>query len=478
MGMEHERILIVDDDAAMRRALTEVLGRGGFTVEQAPSGQHGIERLSGEPFDLVVSDLRMPGLGGLNLLREVRRRHPALPVILITAFGTIEDAVSAMKLGAYDFLTKPFSPQDLLRLVRRALTTGAEGGAPRPVRARAARPIVTQDPAMLQVLDVAESIAASRAPVLIEGESGTGKELLARFIHERSPRRGKAFVAVNCAALPAELLESELFGHEKGAFTGAITRKGGKFELANGGTILLDEVSEMEFALQAKLLRVLQEYEIDRLGGVAPIPVDVRVIATTNSRLADLVERGRFREDLYYRLSVIPLTLPPLRERRCDLDLLIDHYLGTSGGAAAGGITAEARQWFLERPWRGNVRELQNVIERAVLLSRGRPIERGDLEGAGMAARPLATGLSGVAGLAGLTIAEVERRLILETLRVTNNNRTRAAQQLGISIRTLRNKLAEYRAGGSVVRDPGPQQVAGEPAGGGGGRGMAQIGPA
>ena len=457
MGTEHERILIVDDDTAMRHALTEVLGRGGFAVDQAPNGQAGLERLSGEPFGLVVSDLRMPGLGGLNLLREIRRRHPQLPVVLITAFGTIEDAVSAMKLGAYDFLTKPFSPQELLRLVRRALTTGTERAASRPARARAARPIVTRDPAMLQVLDVAESIAASRAPVLIEGESGTGKELLARFIHERSPRRGKAFVAVNCAALPAELLESELFGHEKGAFTGAIARKGGKFELANGGTILLDEVSEMEFALQAKLLRVLQEYEIDRLGGVAPIPIDVRVVATTNSRLADLVERGRFREDLYYRLSVIPLTLPPLRERRSDLDLLIGHFLGLAGKASPDGITAEARQWLLDRPWRGNVRELQNVVERAVLLSRGRPIERGDLEGAGVSVRPVAA-----AGLAGVTIAEMERRLILETLRVTNNNRTRAAQQLGISIRTLRNKLAEYRAGGWLGLEPGSRRAAEE----------------
>jgi len=476
MGTENDRILIVDDDAAMRRALTEVLGRGGFEVDQAPNGQIGLERLSGEPFDLVVSDLRMPGLGGLNLLRELRRRYPSIPVILITAFGTIEDAVSAMKLGAYDFLTKPFSPQDLLRLVRRALTTDADRSAPRPARARAARSIVTQDPALLQVLDVAESIAASRAPVLIEGESGTGKELLARFIHERSPRRGKAFVAVNCAALPAELLESELFGHEKGAFTGAIARKDGKFELANGGTILLDEISEMEFALQAKLLRVLQEYEIDRLGGVAPIPVDVRVVATTNSRLADLVERGRFREDLYYRLSVIPLTLPPLRERRNDLDLLINHFLhflGTSGKPGAGSITADARQWLLDRPWRGNVRELQNVIERAVLLSRGRPIERGDLEGVGLSVRPMAS-----AGLAGLTIAEMERRLILETLRVTNNNRTRAAQQLGISIRTLRNKLAEYRAGGWLALDAGLQRVPGEQGSAGLDRDGAHVQPA
>jgi two-component system response regulator FlrC len=300
------------------------------------------------------------------------------------------------------------------------------------------------------VLDTAESIASSRAPVLIEGASGTGKELLARFIHERGQRRPRPFVAVNCAALPAELLESELFGHEKGAFTGAIARKVGKFELANGGTILLDEVSEMEVGLQAKLLRVLQEYEVDRVGGWRPIPVDVRVVATTNRRLVDLVERGQFREDLYYRLSVIPLTLPPLRERRADLELLIDHFLEKFGGGQAPVLSADARQWLLGRPWRGNVRELENAIERAVLLGRGCPVGLAEVSG-----NDVATPRAPMLGLAGMTVAEVERRLILETLEQTNNNRTRAARQLGISIRTLRNKLAEYRAAGWLPPNAG-----------------------
>jgi two-component system response regulator FlrC len=448
--MEQGRILIVDDDGGMRRALAEVLGRGGFDVAQASSGEEGLARLGADAFDLVVSDLRMPGLGGLNLLREARRRHPRVPIILITAYGTVDDAVAAMKLGACDFLVKPFSPQDLLQLVRRALGAGEDRGDATPVRAQASaaavgRPLVTRDPAMLKVLDVAESIASSRAPVLVEGESGTGKELLARFIHDRSPRRGKAFVAVNCAALPAELLESELFGHEKGAFTGAIARRGGKFELANGGTILLDEVGEMEVGLQAKLLRVLQEYEVDRVGGCRPIPVDVRVIATTNRRLVDLVEQGLFREDLYYRLSVIPLTLPPLRERPADLEPLIDHFLEKYGRSSAGAVTPEARGWMLACPWRGNVRELENTIERAVLLSAGRVIELADVE-AGAVSGPQVPALR----LAGMTVAEMERRLILETLRELESNRTRAARQLGISVRTLRNKLAEYRAAGWI----------------------------
>ncbi len=437
------RILIVDDDSAMRRALVEVLGRGGFEAVQVPSGQEALHRLATEPCDLVVSDLRMPGIGGLNLLREIRRQHPELPVILITAYGTIEDAVTAMKLGAQDFLTKPFSPQDLFQLVRRALGSSGERPGARAMRVQVARPLLTRDPTMLKILDIAESVAASRAPVLIEGASGTGKELLARFMHDAGVRRTKFFVAVNCAALPADLLESELFGHEKGAFTGAVARKVGKFELAHGGTILLDEVGEMQLGLQAKLLRVLQEYEVDRVGGWRPIPVDVRVIATTNRRLVDLVEQGKFREDLYYRLSVIPLTLPLLRERQADLELLIDHFLAKFQGEQPAVLLPEAREWLIQRPWRGNVRELENTIERAVLLSRGCPIGRAALSGAETVAPP-APALS----LAGMTIAEVERRLILETLQQTNNNRTRAARQLGISIRTLRNKLAEYRAGG------------------------------
>src|SRR5881628_1887924 len=333
-------VLIVDDEPGMRAGLSEVLGRGGFTVEQAASAEEALARLgerSGQGgqggIDLLVTDLRMPGMNGLELIRAARQAGCQMPAIVITAHGTVEDAVAAMKLGAFDFLSKPFSPADLLHLAVRATgeratpesgsgrAKGGEGAAPRR------RPILTRDPALQRVLAIAESVASSRAPVLIQGESGTGKELLARYVHESGCRRGKPFVAVNCAALPRELLESELFGHERGAFTGAIARKTGKFELASGGTLLLDEVSEMELGLQAKLLRVLQEYEIDRVGGTAPVPVDVRVVATTNRRLRDLVERSRFREDLYYRLTVVPLVLPPLRERRGDVELLADHFL-------------------------------------------------------------------------------------------------------------------------------------------------------
>jgi len=284
-------ILVVDDEPGMRAGLAAVLGRGGFAVEVAPSGEDGLARLAQGGIDLLVTDLRLPGMSGLDLVCEARRAGIDAPVIVITAYGTIEDAVAAMKLGAFDFLTKPFSPNDLLHLATRALESeradagGARGrgrgSAGEVPRAATARPIITRDPAVLRLLEIAESVASSRAPVLIEGESGTGKELVARFLHERGSRRDKPFVAVNCAALPRELLESELFGHERGAFTGAIARRLGKFELAHGGTLLLDEVSEMELGLQAKLLRVLQEYEIDRVGGTAPVRVDVRVVATT-----------------------------------------------------------------------------------------------------------------------------------------------------------------------------------------------------
>jgi two-component system response regulator FlrC len=292
---------------------------------------------------------------------------------------------------------------------------------------------------------VADSVASSRAPVLVQGESGTGKELLARHLHERGCRRGKPFVAVNCAALPRDLLESELFGHERGAFTGAIGRKTGKFELANGGTILLDEVSEMETGLQAKLLRVLQEYEIDRVGGTAPVPVDVRVVATTNRRLRDLVDRGRFREDLYYRLTVIPVVLPPLRERRGDVELLVDHFLARFGNGRGLTLSPEARAALAARPWPGNVRELENTLERAALLARGPVIGPADLEDA-----DARTPGAAMPSLAGLTVREIERRLILDTLKRTRNNRTQAARLLGISIRTLRNKLSEYRQRGEL----------------------------
>jgi two-component system response regulator FlrC len=392
----------------------------------------------------------LPGASGIELLKDIRQGGLETPTVVITAHGTIEDAVAAMKLGALDFLTKPFSPADLLHLATRTLERTA-ARRPRGELAPGRRAIVTRDPAMIRLLEIADTVASSRAPALIQGESGTGKELLARHLHERGVRRGRPFVALNCAALPRELLESELFGHERGAFTGALTRKMGKFELASGGTLLLDEVSELETGLQAKLLRVLQEYEIDRVGGAAPVPVDVRVVATSNRRLRDLVDAGRFREDLFYRLNVVPFTVPALRDRKGDVGLLADHFLARFATGTALRIEDDARAWLEKHPWPGNVRELENALERAALLARDGIIRVTDLDDQETVPPRL-----GLGALAGLTVREMERRLIVETLKRTKNNRTQAAKLLGISIRTLRNKLAEYRARGELELAPEP----------------------
>ncbi len=442
-----ERILVVDDERAMRMGVSEVLERQGFAVTAVDSGAAALNALGEGGFALVLSDMRMPVITGPELLAAVHERHPGLPMVMMTAYGTVEDAVNAMKAGARDFLTKPFAPADLVHLVRSVLRDPEQERVANPNgengRGRVERRIVTHAPAMQRVLAVAAGVAASRAPILLEGESGTGKELVARFVHAAGPRRAQPFVAINCAALPRELLESELFGHERGAFTGAATRKLGKFELASGGTLLLDEVSEMEPVLQAKLLRVLQEHEVDRVGGTRPVPIDTRVIATTNRPLRALVASGAFRRDLYYRLNVIPLTLPPLRARREDLDALIDHFCRRFAAEKPLTVDAAARAYLKRQPFPGNIRELEHVIERAALLATGGVITAADVQiDEEPLSEPAATG-----SLAGLTVHEVERRLIMETLRRTNNNRSRAAEMLGISVRTLRNKLAEYRAG-------------------------------
>jgi two-component system response regulator FlrC len=442
--MAARRILVVDDEPGMRAGLAEVLGRGGFEVELAGTAEEALERVRDGVVDLLVTDVRLPGLSGLELLRVLRECGNETPAVVITAHGTIEDAVAAMKLGALDFLTKPFSPADVLHLATRTIERAAAGrasAAPPPAR----RPIVTRDPEMLRLLEVADTIASSRAPVLIQGESGTGKELLARHLHERGCRRGRPFVALGCAALPRDVLESELFGHERGAFAGALVRKLGKFELASGGTLLLDDVGEMEPGLQAKLLRVLQEYEIDRLGGTRPVSIDVRVVATTSRRLRDLVDAGRFREDLFYRLNVVPLVIPPLRARAGDVGLLADHFLERFATGARLQLDVAARTWLEGRTWPGNVRELEHLLERAALLARGGVISVADLD-----ERDAAPPRLGIGAFAGLTVREMERRLIVDTLKRTRNNRTQAAKQLGISIRTLRNKLAEYRARGEL----------------------------
>ena len=455
------KILVADDDPQMQLAIKATLARAGYDVTMASNGRQALELSEADQFELIITDQRMPELGGQELLRELQTRGSRVPVIMITAYGTINQAVEAMQLGAADFITKPFSGEELERVIERVLSPESRELRAKPKRGARGRPIVTNDPLMIRVLEVCEAVARSDATVLINGESGTGKELIARLIHASSARSNQPFVAVNCAALPDTLLESELFGHEKGSFTGAQARKIGKFELAHGGTILLDEISEMDLNLQAKLLRVLQEREVDRVGGRDPISIDVRVLATTNRVLEECVADGSFRADLYYRLNVIPVALPPLRARPGDIGLLINHFMQQYLGDAAPQLPNELLQRLRSYPWPGNVRELQNAVERAAILCRGEAfkesdfllnnksnsiINRPDEAVASAQATSDAVSNSGSELIRpGRTVHEVEKSLILETLRQTDNNRTQAAKLLGISIRTLRNKLSEYR---------------------------------
>jgi len=456
--MARENILIIDDEPDMREALTAALRREGLCVFTAANGVEALEKVQGQSFDLIITDVRMPRMGGLALLQELRRTSVETPVIMMTGYGRIEDAVEAMKAGAFDYLLKPFSLDDLKVVVTKALTPRSltstssletphhderelsESGA------MIERPVVTQDPRMLQVIEFAKEAAFSKATVLIQGESGTGKEVLARYIHVHSPRSTQPFVAVNCAAIPEGLLESELFGHERGAFTGAITKQVGKFEWAHRGTILLDEISEMPLSLQAKLLRVLQEHEIERVGGRKTVPVDIRIIATTNRRLKDHMTAGKFRGDLYYRLNVIPLNIPPLRERKGDIPLLIEHFIrkhNRGGNQPLPRMGQDTIQHFLQYDWPGNIRELENMVERWLVLYQGGFLTTSHLflnEGA--AALPTAS-----LGKPTMSVREMERALIMETLEAMNGNRTQAAKVLGISLRTLRNKLREYQVG-------------------------------
>ncbi|RLA80458.1 MAG: sigma-54-dependent Fis family transcriptional regulator [Deltaproteobacteria bacterium] len=438
--MRGHKVLVVEDEREMQRALEAVLEGCGLRVSTAEDGLHAVTKFKQDLYDLVIADVRMPRMSGLELLKEIKRISPLTPVVLLTAYGTVEGAVNAMKEGAFDYIEKPFSPEVLEEVVKRALASRPEE------EKQKRRTIIAQDPKMLELLEVARTIAPSTAPVLISGESGTGKELLARYIHEQSQRRGRPFVAVNCAALPEGLLETELFGHERGSFTGAVAQKKGKFELAHRGTLLLDEVSEMPLALQAKILRALQEGEIDRVGGTKPVAVDVRVIATTNRDLVEEVHKGRFREDLFFRLNVVPLHIPPLRERKGDIPLLANFFLekyAALNGKGIKGFSPETMKLLEEYSWPGNVRELENVVHRAVLLAKGPVIEPKDLViDEGLVSRidpPIKPGTS---------LKEMERWLILETLKKVGGNRTQAAKLLGVSVRTIRNKLKEYKING------------------------------
>jgi two-component system response regulator FlrC len=457
-------VLIVDDEPQMLIGMNETLKRDGLSIATASSGVEAMARLKDTQFRLIITDLRMPPVTGIDLLREAKASSPRTQVVLVTAHGTVTNAVEAMKLGAFDYLLKPFSSGELREVVRRAIRQ--EDGFLTVRKSQQTFPIITQDPEMLNTLELAEQAARGKSTVLIQAESGTGKELVARWIHQASPRNDSAFVAVNCAALPENLLEAELFGHEKGAFTGALTQKPGKFELANHGTILLDEIGEMVPLLQAKLLRVLQEQEVDRVGGSRPIAIDVRVIATTNKDLAAMVKQGTFREDLYYRLNVIPLSIPPLRKRKGDIVLLARHFSEVYGlqSGKRKELAPATINVLTDHEWRGNARELENVIQRAMALSTNVTIYPQDLflpaervlcnvasgcesnedpTGGGV---PPSNGLQSSLDLkAGFSMSAMEEKLIHLTLAETGGNRTRAAQLLGISLRTLRNKLREYR---------------------------------
>jgi two-component system response regulator FlrC len=398
--------------------------------------------------------MKLPEMSGIKVLTEVKKLSPDVPVIMTTANGTIKNAVEAMQCGASDFILKPFS-QETLELVVKKVGQKSNGrskarsGTGDLRKGEQPKKMVTQDPKLLKILNLAKNIAPSKATVLIQGESGTGKEVLASFIHAHNGGDERPYIAINCASLPDALAESELFGHEKGSFTGAITRKVGKFELANHGTVVLDEISEMPMPIQAKLLRALQERTIDRVGGSKPVPIDVRIIAISNVDIKSAVREGKFREDLFYRINVIPFTIPPLRERKRDIPLLAQHFLkkySSLNGIPVERISDEALSLLSGLEWKGNVRELENTIERAVLLAGQDTIlpdhlfleeEHHDQERSNRI-RP------------GLTVKEMERKLIFKTLEEVSDNRTHAAEMLGISIRTLRNKLREYKEEGRV----------------------------
>lgn len=431
-------ILVVEDDAALLEALVDTLSLAGYRVDSAASAEAALTALRRELPGLVLSDVQMPGMDGHALLRSIKAVSPGLPVVLMTAYGQIDKAVEAMRDGASDYLPKPFEPDRLLAVVARHLRFSQDA---------AASALIAEDPASKAVLDLARRVAATDATVLLTGESGVGKEVYARFLHQHSSRAKGPFVAVNCAAIPENLLEATLFGYEKGAFTGAASSQPGKFEQAQGSTILLDEVTEVPLHLQAKLLRVLQEREAERVGGRSPIHLDVRVIAASNRDLGEAVRQGRFRDDLYYRLNVFPLEIPPLRNRPKDILPLARHFLArfaSSVGKYEMRFNAAAEAELTRYDWPGNIRELGNVVQRAMILALGVEIAPEHL----MLPRAPAKAEVGVEGKA---IKDVERDMILQTLERCGGSRKQAAEELGISERTLRYKLQRYRAEGDEI---------------------------
>jgi DNA-binding NtrC family response regulator len=445
MNAKRVRILVVDDEEIVRESLLGWLEKDGYTVETAPDGPTAVERLRAEPWSILLVDLKMPGMDGLQVLEETHKLRPEAATIMMTAFATVDTAVAAMKVGASDYLVKPFDPEELSLLIQKIVTQQALVHENTVLRKALKREyqfhdFASKSAAMQAVFELARVAARSNSTILIQGESGTGKELLARAIHAESPRSGGPFVAVSCAALAETLLESELFGHEKGAFTGAAGRRKGKFEAAHGGTLFLDEIGDISAKLQLDLLRVLETRRFDRLGGNEGVEVDVRIIAATNRDLARAVAEGRFREDLYYRLNVIPITLPPLRERREDLPLLVEHILerlGVEMGRRLDGISGDGLRLLMGHHWPGNVRELRNVLERAAVVAPGSLIEASDLGLVAPAAPAEGDGTL-------VSLEEVERRHVGEVLRRTGGNVSQAARILDIDRVTLYHKMKKY----------------------------------
>ena len=463
---EAPTLLVADDDPGLRESLQRTLARAGYNVVTASDGRAALDQIqqqmqAGE-LDLVLTDLKMPGMTGIEVLRAAKALAPDVDVILLTAFGTIEEAVGAMKDGAYDFITKPFRGEQLLKVVGKALERRSLIEQNRSLQKqledlRSKGSLIGGSPAFRRMMTLVEQVADSSATVLIQGESGAGKEGVARAIHERSGRRNGPFVAVNCAALPETLLESELFGYEKGAFTGAAGRKEGRFELADKGTLFLDEVADLAPLTQPKILRVLQAGEFERLGGTRTMRVDVRVVTASNQDLAQMVREKRFREDLYYRLNVITVNVPPLRERREDIKLLAQHFLrvySAKNNRKLEGLTDEAVRRLEGYAWPGNVRELENVIERGVVLAKGGLMDVTDLPDEIAGATPLPEGVLTVR--IGTPLAEIEQRLLDETLRVTRGNKTLTAKLLGIDVRTVSRKLERREDADDTGEDTAP----------------------
>jgi len=447
------KILVVDDEPSQRQMLKANLSLDSYQVHEADDGSNAIKCVSQEFFDLILMDNRMSQMDGLDALREIKKISPGIPVIIITAHASVETAVEALQAGAHDYLTKPLDMEELRIKIRQTLEFWRLKEENILQRRRLdnlfdASRIVGRSPVMKQILEIVATVAPTEASVLILGESGTGKELIANALHQGSNRADKRYIKVNCAALPETLLESELFGHEKGAFTGAVNRRPGRFELADGGTIFLDEIGEMTLATQAKLLRVLQEREFEPLGSTRTVKVDIRIIAASNKVLKEEVEKGSFREDLFYRLNVVPITLPPLRERKEDIPLLIDHFLkiyNEKNRRDVHGFHPRALDAMMRYTWPGNIRELENVVERAVILARDEYIPLADMD------EPVRNAVgdalteeirSGIRP--GMTIKEMERELILKTLDENESNRSRTARILGITRRTLQHKLKDY----------------------------------